>query len=310
MPKIPTNEEFDYRLKKTHGDKFVRVEERIPNQKKIKCLCKECGNVWEPQVRHILNGSGCPNCRKTSKEEFDKKVQELFEKDYYRVSEYPGSQTKKVTMLCNVCGSTNDQKVSHILSGHGCKICGHERVIEKQRITKEELIIRSKQINGNIYDFDLVTYSQLTTKDKIPIICKKHGTFHQTIQNHIYGKCGCPKCKESKGEKKIRLYLESVDVNYVKNKTFQGCRYKRKLPFDFYLPEYNTLIEYDGEQHFHRIRFGFGKYMTDEEKDMYLETIQKRDAIKDGYCNKNNIRLIRISYKQYNDIESILSSLF
>jgi very-short-patch-repair endonuclease len=310
MPKIPTNTDFDVKLKLIHGDKFTRVEDRKPNQKNILCLCNVCGKEWNPRISHLLKGFGCPNCRKTSPEEFDKKCLDIFGNSFIRVSDYPSNQNEKVTMYCKICNCKETHKVSHILSGHGCKKCGHTKTIDSQRLTLDDIIKKSKEINGDRYDFSLVANEiKLNIRTKIPIICNTHGVFFQSVSSHIHGKCGCPKCKESKGEKRIRLFLEKNNINYTKNKRFDDCRDKKPLPFDFFIVDKNILIEYDGEQHTNKIRFGFGKYMTDELKQEYLNLIQRRDKIKDEYCLKNNIRLLRISYKDYNEIETILSFL-
>jgi very-short-patch-repair endonuclease len=74
--------------------------------------------------------------------------------------------------------------------------------------------------------------------------------------------------------------------------------YIKKLKFDFYLPNYNLCIEYDGRQHFEPIDFFGG------EKN--FEIIKKRDKIKNEYCLNNNIHLIRIPYNEYKNINSIL----
>ena len=79
---------------------------------------------------------------------------------------------------------------------------------------------------------------------------------------------------------------------------FDDCRFYNHLPFDFYLPEYNILIEYDGKQHF--ILNSFGKDMW------HFVDIKIRDTVKNVYCENNNIELIRIPYWEFNDIENIL----
>ena len=70
------------------------------------------------------------------------------------------------------------------------------------------------------------------------------------------------------------------------------------MPFDFYLPDYNLLIEFDGIQHY-EIRGHFGGY------DGFVDT-KIRDTIKNIYCKDNNIDLLRIPYWDYKNIENIL----
>ena len=77
------------------------------------------------------------------------------------------------------------------------------------------------------------------------------------------------------------------------------------MPFDFYLPEYNVCIEYDGIQHFEPTRFN--KKMTIEEANDNFIQQKFRDEIKNNYCKNNNIKLLRIPYTEYDNIEKIIN---
>ena len=81
---------------------------------------------------------------------------------------------------------------------------------------------------------------------------------------------------------------------------FDDCKFKYVLPFDFYLPQYNCCIEFDGEQHYKIIKH-FGGF------DKFVDT-KIRDTIKNEYCKNNDIKLIRISYWNFNNIEKILKN--
>jgi len=74
------------------------------------------------------------------------------------------------------------------------------------------------------------------------------------------------------------------------------CRNKKELPFDFYLPDYNLCIEYDGIFHYEDIF----------DKPYDFKTGKKRDKIKTKYCKDNNINLLRIPYWEFDNIEEIL----
>ena len=112
--------------------------------------------------------------------------------------------------------------------------------------------------------------------------------------------CGCIK---SKGELKIASFLKANNILFEKEKTFSTCKDKQELPFDFYLYEYNTLIEYDGEQHFKLTYFG---NRTEEQAKEELKTYQYHDKIKTKWCEENNIKLIRFNYKNFNNLENLL----
>lgn len=107
----------------------------------------------------------------------------------------------------------------------------------------------------------------------------------------------CPRCRSSHGEKKINKWAEKTQIKHHRQYKFHNCKVIKKLSFDFYFPNYNICIEYDGEQHFNN-RWKWNS----------KEKTQKYDMIKNDFCNKNNIKLIRIPYTKFNEIESILDS--
>ncbi len=113
---------------------------------------------------------------------------------------------------------------------------------------------------------------------------------------------GCPKCKKSKGEKRIIEFLEKNSILYVPQYRIKECRYIRPLPFDFYLSAYKILIEFDGEMHteIHR-------YINKERAQIKLQECQRNDNIKTQFCIDNDIPLLRISYTDFDNIEQILS---
>lgn len=103
--------------------------------------------------------------------------------------------------------------------------------------------------------------------------------------------------ERSKGEQKIRSILLSENINFVQEKCFKDCINQKtngQLRFDFYLPDYNCCIEFDGIQHFKDVGW----------KEEHLEDTQYRDKIKNKYCNEHNIILIRIPYFDYSIIDS------
>lgn len=109
--------------------------------------------------------------------------------------------------------------------------------------------------------------------------------------------CGC--IQGSAGEQKIHHHLFNKNIKFEREKTFDDClnpNTNMNLRFDFYLPNYNCCIEYDGEQHFKE-----STMCNDSLKDR-----QARDQIKTQYCKDHDIKLIRIPYTEYDNIETIL----
>jgi Zn finger protein HypA/HybF involved in hydrogenase expression len=222
--------------------------------------------------------------------EFIERAKNIHENKYdYSIVNYIDNSTK-IKIICPEHGIFEQKPKDH-LNGQGCPKCA-----KKYKPTSDEFIQNVNKIHNNKYDYSLVNY--VGNKIKIDIICPKHGIFSQTPHNHIYGQ-GCPKCKQPKGEIKINQFLIKNNLNYEYQKKFDGCINERSLYFDFYLPDYNTLIEYDGKQHFKTVKYFGG------EKGLKIR--QERDKIKKEFCNKNDINLIRIKYDE--DIENKLKAL-
>jgi hypothetical protein len=140
--------------------------------------------------------------------------------------------------------------------------------------------------------------------DKVKIYCPIHsGFFYQSPADHL--RRGCNICSSSKGELKIHEFLTRNNIVFEKEKRLKGCRNKKGLRFDFFLPGVNMCIEYDGEQHYKHVIF---RCRDDIDPCDRFENVKKRDEIKNKYCEKHNIKLLRIPYWDYGNIEEILTS--
>lgn len=201
------------------------------------------------------------------------------------------SATKPVIITCPVHGDFEQIPYSHSI-GHGCLKC-----YGTVKLTKKEFIEKSRIGHGYKYDYSKVAYKNNTTP--VEIICPKHGSFYQIPANHMGAGVyhGCPTCSESKGEQKIRVYLENNNIEFIREYSFDDLINIRRLRFDFYLPKYNILIEYDGEQHFNDNIY------------IYNEQIILNDLKKNTYAKDNNILLLRIPYTDYDNIDDILHNL-
>lgn len=174
---------------------------------------------------------------------------------------------------------------------HGCYKCS-----SVYPLTTEDFINRANLVHNYKYIYSLVEYKNMN--EPVIIICPIHGEFSQVALNHLQGN-GCSICNSSKGELIIKKYLDKYKINYIQQYCFNDCKYIRLLPFDFYLPDYNICIEYDGEQHFKAI-----DYFGGEEN---FVKVRNHDGIKTNFCKQNDIRLIRIPYYEKGNIENILN---
>lgn len=147
------------------------------------------------------------------------------------------------------------------------------------------------------------------TDQKVWWNCKKGHSYKMNIVHRVNG-CGCSICKESKGEKAIRSYLDKNHIKYIAQYKTDDCKDKRLLPFDFAIlnskDEIDFLIEYDGVQHFECTDFSKSK----KESKRKFEEVNRHDTIKNNYCKENNIKLLRIPYTEFDNIEKILNKEF
>lgn len=291
---------FITQAKEIHGEKYDYSKSKLDYKgahSKITITCKIHGDFHQTPDNHVNDGKGCYLCGldghselfSRSQEEFLKLAKEIHGNKYdYSLTNYRGAD-RKVTIVCKKHGKWSQFASSH-LKGHNCPKC-----TGNSGLTKDQFIDKAISQHGNTYDYHEVKY--INARKKVKIKCNIHGFFKQTPNDHIYsnGK-GCPKCKETTGERKIRLFLEEQQINYQYQKRFEDCIDSKILPFDFYLPELNTLIEFDGIQHFEAIEFWGGKKA--------LKAQQKRDKIKEDYARRHNYKFLRIKYFELDQIEN------
>jgi len=280
------NNIFIKRSMDIHNNKYdYSLVEYKNNRIKIKIICPIHGLFEQTPYKHLI-GRGCHYCAgnlQLNTIDFIKKSNEIHNYLYdYSLSKYINTKTK-VKIICKEHGVFEQSPNNHITKKQGCPKCKGGI-----KLTINEFINRSREIHNNKYDYSLVNYININTKVKI--ICPKHGVFEQTPNCHLNQGYGCQKCSESKGEKQIRKFLEKNEIKYNYEKTFENCKFKYKLKFDFYLPDYNTCIEYNGIQHYKPVNYFGGEKVLKYQKN--------NDKIKDIYCKSNNIELLTIKYDE------------
>lgn len=292
-----TTTEFISQAQKIHKNKYDYSETKyFGDSKNITIICPKHGK-FKQRADHHKKGCGCPKCknekisdvRRMSDEIFFEICKNIHDNYYsYEKSNYTKANNK-IIIICPKHGEFT-QKAFHHKSGHKCPLCSSEENAKNQALTKIEFIQKAENVHKNRYDYSLVQYKN--TKTKVKIICKEHGVFRQQPSNHLSGK-GCPFCNcYSKAEKEIASILIENKIQFIFQKAFPyfltplGNPYR----FDFYLPDINSIIEYDGLHHFSPIQKWGGQ--------KYLAQTKKRDESKNEYCRKNNIEMIRINFKQ------------
>ena len=258
------------------------VDVYISNHKKILHRCKIDGYEWYISPDNALHNKGCPKCAGNAKKTHYEYTQEvaLINPNIDILGVYVNDSTK-ILHKCKLDGYEWRAKPNNILHGKGCPMCaGNILKTHSQYIKEVESINENIEVVG--------VYINATTP--ISHRCKVDGCEWLARPSSILDGQGCPLCCNSHGENAIHKYLDARNIKFISQYAFDDCRNKRKLPFDFYLPEYNLCIEYDGIQHFQPVVIFGGEIAFERQK--------ANDKIKTDYCKVRNINLIRINYQQ------------
>jgi very-short-patch-repair endonuclease len=274
-----------------HNNKFDYIieKETYYSTDKIKIVNKLTNDIFEYRVDRHLKGMS-PNKVTLNLFLYKSKEKHNDRYDYSLVKEVNGN-SDKVDIICNDHGIFKQSVSGHMNLGHGCPIC-----IGKGKWSNDVLISEFNKVHFDLYDYSKINFEGVDIK--VDIICKEHGIFSQNIHKHLKGQ-GCPECKQnSKGEEYIKNYLERNEIKYIRQKSFDDCKYINRLNFDFYLPDMNTCLEFDGLQHFEPVK----EFGGEKEFDLIL----KRDECKNKWCVENSVNLIRIRYDEFDKISEIL----
>ncbi len=260
----------------------------------------------QPKEHYIKLATSLKNF-KTLKE-FIKEAKKIHGDKYdYSKVDYKNGRVPLI-IICKKHGEFKQSWNHHRIS-NGCPECYKEyrRSNPVGKYGHDTFLIKANKKHNNQYEY-LSEYIGAHTKIKVR--CKKcDGIFYPTPGNHLFG-TGCPRCKQSKAEKIIERFLIENKIFFNSQYYFLG--YYEKMGcrsfFDFYLPNYNLCIEYDGEQHFMPKDFSHGKLTIDEINEEFNK-IKQRDLLKNKYCKDEGIKLFRINYKQRKYIVDLLKAI-
>lgn len=282
-----TKEEFIKRAKEIHGDKYDYSKvEYINNYTPVTIICPIHGEFQQKPYSH-LEGSECKKCSTEKRaemislttEEFIKRARKVHGDKYdYSKSVYTG-YNNKITIICPVHGEFEQRASSH-LEGYGCNLC----ICDAKRLTKDKFVELARKVHGDKYDYSKVEYTN--NKSKVTIVCPIHGEFEQTPNSHLRG-AGCLSCSNSRLEDQMEEFLLKNNIKYFHEKTWDWLTYSSYQYVDFYLPDYNMVIECQGIQHFESVEFFGG------EKGLIYN--QERDKNKRDLCEKHGIKVAYFS---------------
>jgi len=279
---------------------------------KWKCLNENCGEIFKASWGNISQNKGCSycgglkvglsNCLATKNPELSKEWHPTLNGGLTPY-DVVCSTHKEVWWQCS-----KNQKhiwftnINNRNKGRKCPYCSGYYASEEYNllVCNPELC---KEWNYEKNDKKPEEYLPVGGQ-KVWWKCEKGHEWMATIYSRKNGS-GCSKCNQSFGENKINDLITSLHIYNIPQHTFSDCKYKQVLQFDFYLPNHNTCIEYQGLQHYEPVDFASkGEEWAKEQ----FEINKIKDKIKRDYCNKNNIKLIEIPYWDFDNIEEILEN--
>ena len=257
-----------------------------------RCIC-ECGKECIKPAGTLKNLRNPPHCgcmttyykkiqsEKSRKNVTGKRFGSLIVDEM--IYEYKKQTRCKCT--CD-CGNHIDTFLTYLTSGDTTS-CG---CIQKQRAGEAN----KKDFTGVVSDYDVEFLRKDYQNDhgcwmwvcRCPCCGEEFTALPAKVLNGHITSCGC--ARESSRERLIKATLQDRHISYIQQYRYDDCVDKKVLPFDFFLPEYNTCIEYQGEQHYHPVeKFGGEKA---------FELLRRHDEIKREYCERNHIPLLALPY--------------
>ena len=320
--KRKTTNDFIHDSNQIHGDKYEYSKvDYIDSDTKVIIICKEHGSFEQRPCNH-LKGNGCIKCSNNYtliKSEFIEKASLIHGNKYdYSNVEYINNKDS-IIINCNIHGNFS-QILSIHLKGHGCSKCARQRISETQFINND-FIKKASLIHGNKYDYSNVYYKG--SNIKLKIICKEHGDFYKTPDNHIHKKHpqGCPKCQKIKQYSHSQIkwlniiqLIYNIHIQHAENGN-EYCIPDTKYKADGFCKETNTIYEFHGD-YWHGNPYIYRKdEINDVSKktfgELYQNTLNKEKIIKNmGYnlvvmweydWNKINksIKILQRKYHNY-----------
>lgn len=272
----------------------------------VEAQCK-CGNINRIRLSYITTNRkidcGCG--------EKERRYKRIFDKYKYLIDATINNWT-----VLNIIPP--DEKHDRTYALCKCK-CGTEKEVELRNLLQnlsKDCGCGRKQTVGKIFSKDLTgkKFGKLTVLEEVEGRSKSGHKLYRCkcdCENTIVLKTNQLTTRHTSSCGCLLSYYNMYTSNFLTEHSicfqpeytvYVDEKYYR---FDFFLPDYNSFIEYDGEQHFSPVRF---HTQTDEESLETFYTTQLHDKIKNMYCEENNINLLRIPYWEKENIDNIINN--
>lgn len=297
------------KAKEIHGDKYDYSKTKYTGlHNKVTIICPIHGKFNQRAFSHTVQKCGCRQCAQQAnsrKQHNGYYNSENFIKEAKRVhgDKYDYSLIKldqwynKYPIKCLKHGVFEQEWRAHVTAKHNCPSCAKDArkkwIKDNVSLTTKEVITTLKSMYKDLLKYDRVEYTNVKTP--IMLYCTKHNLWfierYANLLRYIY----CPQCckNPSKGERILNILLDRHRITYIQEYRIPGYKYR----YDFYLPNINLLIEYDGAHHFKPI----WKYGGED----HLVQVKKRDKIKDKLASDHGYLLFRFDHTVVKDLAEV-----
>jgi hypothetical protein len=272
MARNLTQREFEEKIQKVHGELYDFSEVIYTrNREKIMVKCHIHG-PFTLTASHFMAGSGCPSCmydrKRNTLEKFIKKAKIIHGGKYkYDNVNYLNNRTE-VEIFCKTHGKFNQTPDGHINGKHGCPKC----YTKNSKKFQSQFLAECQLVHGNKYDYSRTNY--VNDRIKIEIMCKKHGSFFQRPNSHVFSGQGCPKCANRISVSEIKF----LDLIGIPEENRQYIIPKTRYEVDGFDVSTNTIYEFLGDY-----------WHGNPTKYLKTKTISKKSKTTFGELYKNTI---------------------
>ena len=277
---------------------------------KVTAVCSKHGEITH-EAKWFLSGKGCEYCNGKFYAPHWKRYARAVHGDKYKyIGKAPKTTTDFIHYICKEHGEIEQRYDVHVRQRCECPKCKNYPNKKSPLQRCQEWIDKCIAKYGpDRYDYSRAHEDYVNNDSLVWIRCCVHDHWFQTSpDNNLRTVNGsCPICSidliESEGEAEIRRWLEAHKVSFEQEFVIPNenplCK-RQYLRVDFWLPDYNLFIEYNGEQHYKEI-----EYFND--KDWTFEDQQIRDQTLRDYCKRYDINLLEIPFTEFQNLKNVLS---
>lgn len=283
-----SNEQFIKRVYNLVGDEYTVIEPYINSNTPIKIKHNKCGHISKMSPTNFMQGARCKYCAgnaRLTQQQVKNRIVELHGNEYTLLSNYRGMgyNIKIKHNPCNTVFWTDANSFLH-KKNNKCPTCYPN---DKKTAQQFQLDLDTNYGEGRY----TIIGDYVNAKSLTEIRCNICNHTWKTKPNWLLtNRSGCPYCNSPKGETIISKILDTFNISYESQKTFDDLKDKDCLSYDFYVPGQNILIEYQGLQHYQPV-----DYFGGEAK---FKLQQKHDKMKADYAKGNGYKLIAIPYTE------------